>query len=979
MGWARPASRCLARLFVCVCLASAIDAACTYFRLENGIQRCSDSPGNPGATALQSSDACMAAALELMLTPKTRCIEESDTQYPSGCYLALMNNNQPYFNTKLTSRGVCATDTVCLCALGCYTTTPATDAPPTDAPPTAVPTDAPPTTVPDTAAPPTDAPPTSVPTAIPDTATPTDAPTAVPDTAAPPTSVPDTAAPTAAPVVTPAPPGAVLPTPAPPTALPAGTTAAPDATEAPGDGVTHISYEGTARMFRDGLPQVANGAMTGAGIAGALAAGGSTAATASVLLVVSSAECTSYEAELPFPLHPTQMTVMGSKNLGAVAGNVLVIAVATLVSYASINLLMRCKIPVWGLDDPRGFLRFPSATLFIALWLYMGSIIGSFRVVITPVEYQQERHNFMAVVGCVSLFILLLLPLWLLHHLRKHVHRYDNEGKAYYQYDTRPLPRWMTFIVGPGEWVSSKRECVFALRFQTMLRPFTQRCCYFVFYDFLLVAVVGILSVLNSKNWKTCALVRLLSALANLAAFGLELWFFPHARPRDNYTTMALKMLQAIGLLLMSWGFFSEDPGHGAFQVASVVFLVCLVMLMVKLVLDLITETWVLFTSRRPRLEDLAWGKHQQKEDEARADRLLAGLDGDELLRRSLTDYGSDADDDDDDGALSLYAKDSPSAFGRGGGGPRVVGGNLPELRRPISQFACAAIVPSRVRALSKTYSGNSAVDSLLSPGVPLSAPRRRGTPATPALSAPLVGDHPAGGGGGPQPPIIPPSRGRSPSGVDPLEVSQAQSAFLADAAKILEEVEKIGTLGGALGRGRGGGGGGGGGGSQAGSAAGSRSASRQSVLTPTPTRRTRGGRTPVALQDVVRKPRRRGGSRAASAASNDGDRTMPMLLATAPALGAPFSPKSRRGSNGSTVGGAARATPGSLGEGRLSRTPTTSSDKTPSPNSLDHVSRGLAAQARDHLIANARRSSAPGTPGTPQLPMSAAWEENSP
>ena len=342
---------------------------------------------------------------------------------------------------------------------------------------------------------------------------------------------------------------------------------------------------------------------------------GPAAASSAMLVILADSECSARERDLPFPLHPTRMVLRGSQALGAVVGNLAIMVgflsimmgvvwLVTKTSCSQISLLGR---------DPRGLVRFPSCALFVILFLYQGTVVAAFRITFYPPQGQSVEKMGIVALGASTVFLLLATPFWLMRHVKQSVHPESSQGKGYYRTDSITRGPVITFIIGPGEWVSSTRDCLWVLRYQTMIRSFRQQYAHFIFWDFMLLTVIGGLTTLNTNSWVRCGIVRSLCSAANLLTMAFEFYLLPHARMRDNGTDVVMRGLISIALGLLAVGFFSEDQKHVVFEIAPVFFLASLVVLMVKLVLDVITEVWVLFGGRRDRVQEEAWceaGEH---------------------------------------------------------------------------------------------------------------------------------------------------------------------------------------------------------------------------------------------------------------------------------------------------------------------------------------------------------------------------------
>eukprot|EP01064_Diplonema_japonicum_P036502 TRINITY_DN821_c3_g1_i1.p1 TRINITY_DN821_c3_g1~~TRINITY_DN821_c3_g1_i1.p1 ORF type:complete len:1015 (+),score=197.13 TRINITY_DN821_c3_g1_i1:205-3249(+) len=498
------------------------------------------------------------------------------------------------------------------------TDAPATPAPPTPAPPTAVPTNppvtpAPPTLIPATAvptvAPDTPAPPTAVPTQAPDTPAP---PTATP-TQAPDTNPPDTAVPTAAPD-TQAPPTAV-PTDAPPTAIPtkAPDTGAPDtmapATNPPDTvGPTPVpTLDPNVLKNHAALEEIDKDLAIATAVLGPLS--GPAAPQAAMIAVMLDGTCNSEDKKLSFALHPTQIDLYGSYAAGAVVGNLAIVIGAVAVLYCVLHLMVLCKCitETEHVLDAQGMMRFPSAPLFILLFFYQGTFLGAFRLIISP------DPGWLRSWGLAAAGLLIGAPIWIGWKINKDVDKFTKDGKGYYRTDDQVRGKLFNFIVGPGEWVSTTKRNHWVQRYQTMVRSFKQKYSWFIVGDFLLMALMAGARVTNTDSWVRCGNVRLFMSLVNWIALIIEGYLLPHARMRDNVMDVMRLFMQGLGLLCMAIGFYSETYDHWGFRAASPIFIGVMVLIILKLVMDMVTEGWIFFSKRRLRLQRATWGDDENE------------------------------------------------------------------------------------------------------------------------------------------------------------------------------------------------------------------------------------------------------------------------------------------------------------------------------------------------------------------------------
>ena len=486
----------------------------------------------------------------------------------SSCHLCSSTSNQPTAAQTITGTSDCSSQTAA-------PTIPDTDAPPTDAPPT----NAPPTSVPLTA----------VPTAVPDTGVPTAAPTGVP-----PTDAPQPPATTAAP--SPAPPGA--PTSAPATAVPPATSLPPTA-------------QPTTPAPPPRLPKQEQIATTG-GVASAasfLGSGGGAAATAT-RLVVASVGCTLSDEHgglktdangdsvprLPRALHPTQWVVHGSEAAGVVLGNMAITVGFSAVCFAMVRVAAsggRRMFPLFfeGIDT-QGLLRFPSAPLFIFQLLYQGTTYGSMVLVL------HAPTPMLAMVGGASVAACMVVPCALLTVVHG-----DVPAKARYRFDEHTKSSLLRFWIGPGEWVARTRRTSWVNRYASVVRTFRQDLAWYAFVEFTSSFTLSAIAAVEARNEAACGHVKLASAAVFLVLLFVECALWPHAKRRDGLLDVVLLGAQFCAMTVRAFAYYSLDREHWGFLLSSQLLVCCGMLLMCKVVVDVLSEVYVLVKRRRARLE----------------------------------------------------------------------------------------------------------------------------------------------------------------------------------------------------------------------------------------------------------------------------------------------------------------------------------------------------------------------------------------
>eukprot|EP01064_Diplonema_japonicum_P028784 TRINITY_DN4502_c0_g1_i1.p1 TRINITY_DN4502_c0_g1~~TRINITY_DN4502_c0_g1_i1.p1 ORF type:complete len:556 (+),score=112.93 TRINITY_DN4502_c0_g1_i1:181-1848(+) len=482
-------------------------------------------------------------------------------------------------------------------------------APPTPAPPTAMPTEAPPTPAPQTAIP--TAEPTQEPTFAPETSVSTTEPT----TGHTSTTHCDTAPPTAEPTSTPTTQPATVPPAVPRTGVPvteaptgspgkatAGPTGAPETTGVPGGTSAPTGAPETPAPTTHELSGSATTEAVGAGAASAAGLGAGAAAGTAMRLVLISDSCVigDYVRQLPWMFHPTRIKIGGSEPAGAVVGNFSIVV--------GFTLLMKGVMMVAGLfpgvsrflktSDPEGFLRFPSAPLFVFQWFYQGTTLSSMLLLFYPPSVLGFLLGVASCLFCTAVPFVVLVS----------VHR-GVPKEAIYRVDTEDRGRLFNFIVGPGEWVSLREERHWVQRWASVTKTYTQHTAWFSFVDFSSSFCLAAMAAFKTYSYAQCGHIKTFQACIFVVLLAIEAKYWPHVRMRDCVTDFVLLGAQTAGLFLMGNAFYNGGKENTAFETAGLLMYMATIILMGKVVLDVFTEAYIFFSGRRRRLQEEEWAR----------------------------------------------------------------------------------------------------------------------------------------------------------------------------------------------------------------------------------------------------------------------------------------------------------------------------------------------------------------------------------
>ena len=478
------------------------------------------------------------------------------------------------------------------------TEVPKTNAPPTNPPPTNPPPTDPPATNPPTNPPPTQAPATTAPATNPPA---TNAPATNPPSTKPPaTTVPATFAPsTSAPLT--AAPRTVSPPTRTPTALPTRVPLTlPPATEEP----PVLLPEPVATT----APSPLTSGKAIPGEAGTVLAGMSavSAASAGRLALLSGAgDCDKQREDddeyLPWTLHPTRLVVLDSMWIGAVVGNSVICFGFALLAWL-VLVAAQFIVPCLAEDvrltlDTQGLLRLPSSIIFVFRILYQGSSLASLRMMVSPHHWYYLIIGLSGAIACTVVPIIVFFSVW---HAVPHFARYrEDEGE---------ISWFKCFMLGRGEWVSTKRKRHFVQRYSTILRGYKERYAWWSIVDFSSMFLLSIANASVPTALSHCCAFRVATCVILLLLCAATLACDPYHRPRDRIFMPLILLTQAISGVFVAAGFCNDKTYHThsdewMFTAASTTLSVAQILLILKLALDGLCETFVICTKRRELLQ----------------------------------------------------------------------------------------------------------------------------------------------------------------------------------------------------------------------------------------------------------------------------------------------------------------------------------------------------------------------------------------
>ena len=397
-----------------------------------------------------------------------------------------------------------------------------------------------------------------------------------------------------------------------PTVTPSPTATVPPATHAPLD----VAAEPTAvpPLLEDNdVMEATNGAAAGAAVVVGFVASPATAVMAAQLSLVMGASCdpSTDWTRMSRVMHPTQLTVEGSLLAGALVANF-----GLMFAFSMLHVLIVALAGhfVQSLLRAQGLLRFPSAVLFVFLFLYQGTVFSAVRITLV------NHDEAMLVLGIFGWSFCVAVPVAIVYilckilpdrgfFLAKFIKNKDQ--KVRYRDDAVLNSRVLVFFIGKGEWVSSPaRDTRWDDRFTTVLRPYNEKSAHLgSSLQYIFMMALALCNCIPTPSLNECGHVKLVSGLLYLS---LSLYYViarPLARQRDLILEPLISLNIAASLFCMSTAFYQGYMTGTLFDVASVLIKVATAFLLIKLLLDLCTEIYVFYKGRRDRLQEEEWGE----------------------------------------------------------------------------------------------------------------------------------------------------------------------------------------------------------------------------------------------------------------------------------------------------------------------------------------------------------------------------------
>ena len=358
--------------------------------------------------------------------------------------------------------------------------------------------------------------------------------------------------------------------------------------------------------------------VTAAGAVALLSAGSAGLATR---LLASTEECKIYGDKKSYPvmLHPTQLVVDGSEAAGMVIGNLGGFLALTMLHLVACELLRHAqnfalKTVFRSRTEPfvrdvQGLLRFPGGPALLFQILYQGSSVGALQLLYSAPTAGLRVLGFVATVLCIA------GPVAVLYTFTN-----DAPNNALLLIDARTAAygkvkrNALHFLIGNGEWISRTDHNHWSLRYSAVVRPYRQGCLWFHFLQLASMLAISAVQAFTPTNYIACGHLKVASFCIIFVMLAVVVKIRPYARSRDTIVDVSVMVFQCIALLFMAIGYYREQPTDLLFEGATVLMVLGVVCILVKVLLDVICEVYVLIVCRRDRLQDEYFDSKKRKE-----------------------------------------------------------------------------------------------------------------------------------------------------------------------------------------------------------------------------------------------------------------------------------------------------------------------------------------------------------------------------
>ena len=140
--------------------------------------------------------------------------------------------------------------------------------------------------------------------------------------------------------------------------------------------------------------------------------------------------------------------------------------------------------------------------------------------------------------------------------------------------------------------------------YSPIITPYDTPQVYFLFPTFCASLALSAAAAIDTDSYVGCGHVRIAMTLVLLALLVMDAVLRPFCRMRDLLMDVLIKSTQMVACVLMAIGYYQETEKGAVFDMATLFLIVCAVLILLKVLLDVGCELYVLMTRTRARLQE---------------------------------------------------------------------------------------------------------------------------------------------------------------------------------------------------------------------------------------------------------------------------------------------------------------------------------------------------------------------------------------
>ena len=388
---------------------------------------------------------------------------------------------------------------------------------------------------------------------------------------------------------------------------------------------------GSSDSFSVVMDSINGGRSTqGTAAAASIMTSSGSAASSFAAIALSKFDCLG-RGKLSTLLHPTQFIINNNEYVGcAVMQAVLSVAVLLIqmiVAMICYFASSKINIPIAGANgkpvktwtNACAAVRFPAFSIIGCLICFPGLVLCSFRVLFTAANVTE------IFVGILCSTLALLYPM----------------GVAYFMWRARialvfkkdsTIKPPLQYLVGPGEWCNANGTCT-RQRAGVLFHEVASHASMFTLAIVVVILFLGITRAIPAHGeTRTCALSAFLCTCVFMCVSAIVFKYRPRHRLWDSAVLHFEYPLQGLATLFEGFGYARGAPSDDfCFKASSMFLLIVTLVVMIRTVLDLSSQCYILLKNRRSRLQS-----------EVDGERSCDKLEDDEMLVITGNDVGSE-------------------------------------------------------------------------------------------------------------------------------------------------------------------------------------------------------------------------------------------------------------------------------------------------------------------------------------------------